>query len=155
MRIKKFTILFFITLFAYGQQQKDSFTIESLFNNSAKVFFGEVIDKQSYWDVEHKMIYTVHKVKVSKSYKGDSNQFEYVVIRRYSYLRGCNKPSVTIDKKSYGYFMVKMAAPLQLEGFNKSNLLTEMIHTTQVIMIMIALQILSTFQSKSFIKTKF
>ena len=68
--MKKLTFLFLAVFLANGQQQKDSFTIESLFNKSAKVFFGEVIDKQSYWDVEHKMIYTVHKVKVSKSYKG-------------------------------------------------------------------------------------
>ena len=25
------------------------------------------------------MIYTVHKVKVSKSFKGSSNQFEYII----------------------------------------------------------------------------
>ena len=130
--MKKFTILFFITLFAYGQQEKTSLSIESIFNESAMVFSGQVIDKQSYWDVDRKMIYTVHKVKVSKSFKGNQNEFQYVVSKGGTVgLQGVViKPSVTIDKKSYGYFMVKMAAPLQLEGFNKSNILTEMIHTT-------------------------
>ena len=120
MRMKKFTILFFITLFAYGQQQKDSFTIESLFNKSAKVFFGEVIDKQSYWDVEHKMIYTVHKVKVSKSYKGDSNQFEYVVNKGGTVgLQGVIvKPKIRIDKESSGFFMVKNLSSVELDGFS-------------------------------------
>ena len=120
MRMKKFTILFFITLFSYGQQQKDSFTIESLFNKSAKVFFGEVIDKQSYWDVEHKMIYTVHKVKVSKSYKGDSNQFEYVVNKGGTVgLQGVIvKPKIRIDKESSGFFMVKNLSSVELDGFS-------------------------------------
>lgn len=118
--MKKFTILFFITLFAYGQQQKDSFTIESLFNKSAKVFFGEVIDKQSYWDVEHKMIYTVHKVKVSKSYKGNSNQFEYVLKKGGTVgLQGVIvKPNIRINKESSGFFMVKNLSSVELDGFS-------------------------------------
>ena len=62
--MKKITILFFAVLFAYGQQQKESFSIASIFDESTMVFSGQVIDKESYWDVDHKMIYTVHKVKV-------------------------------------------------------------------------------------------
>ena len=130
--MKKLTFLLLAVFLANGQQQKTPITIESIFNESSMVFSGQVVDKQSYWDVDRKMIYTVHKVKVSKSFKGNQNEFQYVVSKGGTVgLQGVViKPSVTIDKKSYGYFMVKMAAPLQLEGFNKSNLLTEMIHTT-------------------------
>ena len=114
-----------------GNSKKTLFTIESIFNESSMVFSGQVVDKQSYWDVDHKMIYTVHKVKVSKSFKGNQNQFEYVVNEGGTVgLQGVIvKPSVTIEKKSYGYFMVKMAKRLRLEGFDKSNLLTEMIYS--------------------------
>lgn len=131
-KMKKITILFFTTFFAFGQQQQDAFTIESIFNESAMVFSGQVVDKQSYWDVDHKMIYTVHKVKVSKSFKGNSNQFEYVVNEGGTVgLQGVIvKPSVRIEKKAFGYFMVKKSKRLRLEGFDKSNLLTEMIHST-------------------------
>ena len=131
-KMKKITILFFTTFFAFGQQQQDAFTIESIFNESAMVFSGQVVDKQSYWDVDHKMIYTVHKVKVSKSFKGNSNQFEYVVNEGGTVgLQGVIvKPSVKIEKKAFGYFMVKKSKRLRLEGFDKSNLLTEMIHST-------------------------
>ncbi|MEC8239112.1 MAG: IPT/TIG domain-containing protein, partial [Bacteroidota bacterium] len=129
--MKKLTFLLLVVFLANGQQQKNPITIESIFNESSMVFSGLVVDKQSYWDVDRKMIYTVHKVKVSKSFKGNQNEFQYVVSKGGTVgLEGVViKPSVTIEKKSYGYFMVKMATPLRLEGFNKSNFLTEMIYS--------------------------
>ena len=123
MRMKKFTILFFAVLFAYGQQQKESFSIESIFDESTMVFSGQVIDKESYWDVDHKMIYTVHKVKVSKSFKGNSNQFEYIIRKGGTVgLQGVIvKPNIRIDKESEGFFMVKNMSSVELDGFSATD----------------------------------
>ena len=121
--MKKITILFFAVLFAYGQQQKESFSIESIFDESTMVFSGQVIDKQSYWDVDHKMIYTVHKVKVSKSFKGNSNQFEYIIRKGGTVgLQGVIvKPNIRIDKESEGFFMVKNMSSVELDGFSATD----------------------------------
>ena len=73
--MKKLTFLLLVVFLANGQQQKTPITIESIFNESSMVFSGQVVDKQSYWDVDRKMIYTVHKVKVSKSFKGNQMNF--------------------------------------------------------------------------------
>ena len=121
--MKKITILFLTTLFAYGQQKKESFSIESIFDESTMVFSGQVIDKQSYWDVDHKMIYTVYKVKVSKSFKGNSNQFEYIIRKGGTVgLQGVIvKPNIRIDKESEGFFMVKNMSPVELDGFSATD----------------------------------
>ena len=121
--MKKITVLFFAVLFAYGQQQKESFSIESIFDESTMVFSGQVIDKESYWDVEHKMIYTVHKVKVSKSFKGSSNQFEYIIRKGGTVgLQGVIvKPNIRIDKESEGFFMVKNMSSVELDGFSATD----------------------------------
>ena len=114
--MKKIAILFLTTLFAYGQQEKTSLSIESIFNESAMVFSGQVADKQSYWNVGRKMIYTVHRVKVSKSFKGDQDQIVYVVTEGGAVgLQGVAvKPSVKIERESSGFFMVKNANEIEL-----------------------------------------
>ena len=123
MKMKKITILFFAVLFAYGQQQKESFSIASIFDESTMVFSGQVIDKESYWDVDHKMIYTVHKVKVSKSFKGNSNRFEYIIRKGGTVgLQGVIvKPNIRIDKESEGFFMVKNMSSVELDGFSATD----------------------------------
>lgn len=121
--MKKIAILFLTTLFAYGQQKKTSLSIESIFNESAMVFSGQVADKQSYWNVGRKMIYTVHTVKVSKSFKGDQDQIVYVVTEGGAVgLQGVAvKPSVKIERESSGFFMVKNANAIELDGFVESD----------------------------------
>ena len=132
MRMKKFTILFFITLFAYGQQEKGSFSIESVFNESTMVFSGQVIDKESYWDVEHKMIYTVHKVKLAKSYKGSFEQYTFLISEGGTIgLQGIIvKPSVKFRINSTGYFLLKEASSIFLDGFSGDNELMELTNTS-------------------------
>lgn len=125
--MKNFTILFFTVFFAFGQQQKKSFSIESVFNESTLVFSGQVIDKQSYWDVDHKMIYTVHKIKVSKSFKGDSSKYQYLITEGGAIgLQGVIvKPSVKISLHSAGYLMLKHSRNIELEGFGYNDKLME------------------------------
>lgn len=128
MRMKNFTILFFTVFFAFGQQQKKSFSIESVFNESTMVFSGQVIDKQSYWDVDHKMIYTVHKIKVSKSFKGDSSKYQYLITEGGAIgLQGVIvKPSVKISLHSAGYLMLKDSRNIELDGFEHNDKLMEL-----------------------------
>ena len=128
MRMKNFTILFFTVFFAFGQQQKKSFSIESVFNESTMVFSGQVIDKQSYWDVDHKMIYTVHKIKVSKSFKGNNRKYQYLITEGGSIgLQGVIiKPSVKISLHSAGYLMLKDSRNVELDGFEYNDKLMEL-----------------------------
>lgn len=121
--MKKLTFLLLAVFLANGQQQKTPITIESIFNESSMVFSGQVVDKQSYWDVDYKMIYTVHKVKVSKSFKGNSNQFEYIIRKGGTVgLQGVIvKPNIRIDKESEGFFMVKNMSSVELDGFSATD----------------------------------
>ena len=119
MRMKKFTILFFITLFAYGQQQKGFFSKESIFNEFTMVFSGEVIQQQSYWSENRSTIYTVNTVLVSKIFKGD-NAPTYVNVITEGGLVGMEglivSHQVQLRKKSKGYFFLEIS-DLKLHGY--------------------------------------
>ena len=119
MKIKNFTFLFFITLFAYGQQQKGFFSIESIFNESTMVFSGEVIQQQSYWSENKSTIYTVNTVLVSKIFKSN-NAPSYVNVITEGGLVGMEglivSHQVQLRKKSKGYFFLEIS-DLKLHGY--------------------------------------
>jgi hypothetical protein len=107
--MKKVLILLFSIGICYAQQIDKPLDLPSTFEQSAAVFNGVVAAKNSYWDVDRKMIYTVHKVQVSTSFKGDAEKFRYVMTKGGTVgLEGLIvKPSVRLAKNTSGYFMVK------------------------------------------------
>ena len=56
-------------------------SIEEQINQSEIVIKGEVIEKQSVWDDAKSMIYTIHKIKVYKQYKGDRNAYVHIITK--------------------------------------------------------------------------
>ena len=63
-------ILFLFTSTVFAQIIEKSASLEETFASASIVVSGQIVEKQSYWDVDRQMIYTVHKIKVSKSFKG-------------------------------------------------------------------------------------
>ena len=53
----------------FSQATENPLNLETVFKSSSVVVNGKVLAKDGYWDNERKMIYTVHKVKVAKSFK--------------------------------------------------------------------------------------
>ena len=127
--MKKVLILLFSIGICYAQQIDKPLDLPSTFEQSAAVFNGVVAAKNSYWDVDRKMIYTVHKVQVSTSFKGDAEKFRYVMTKGGTVgLEGLIvKPSVRLAKNTSGYFMVKEVENITLEGFSHNDQLMELI----------------------------
>ena len=127
--VKRTTLLFiFFSSLMSAQIIEKSISIEQTFKSAAVVVNGQVVEKQSYWDVDHKMIYTVHKIKVSKSFKGNNNEYQYLLTEGGSIgLKGVVvKPSVNIRLNSVGYVMLKNARNIKLDGFEHNNKLMEL-----------------------------
>ncbi len=127
--VKRTTLLFiFFSSLMSAQIIEKSISIEQTFKSAAVVINGQVVEKQSYWDVDHKMIYTVHKIKVSKSFKGNNNEYQYLLTEGGSIgLKGVVvKPSVNIRLNSVGYVMLKNARNIKLDGFEHNNKLMEL-----------------------------
>ena len=78
--MKKIFLLFILNLSViYPQNNNLSNSFESVFKNSTYVLSGEIIDKNSYWDINHNKIYTVHKLKPHDFYKGETSDFLYFI----------------------------------------------------------------------------
>jgi hypothetical protein len=125
----RITLFFlFLTSFLSAQLIKNQINLEGTFSSSSVVVDGQVIEKQSYWDAEHKMIYTVHKVKVFKSFKGEQNPYLYLLTEGGAVgLQGLIvKPNIRLDKNTTGYFMLNAARKLDLDGFENENKLLEL-----------------------------
>ena len=75
-------LLLLITAFSYAQNELlIKMSIKDQIDQSEIVIKGEVIEKQSVWDDTKSMIYTIHKVKVYKQYKGENNSFVHVITK--------------------------------------------------------------------------
>ena len=122
--INKTTIPFLLlTSLMSAQLIEKSINLEDTFKSASVVVNGQVIEKQSYWDVDHKMIYTVHKIKVSKSYKGNNRKYQYLMTEGGSIgLQGVIiKPSLKISLHSAGYLMLKDSRNVDLDGFEHND----------------------------------
>lgn len=127
--MNKVLILLFSVGICYAQQIDKPLDLPSAYEQSAAVFNGVVVSKDSYWDVDRKMIYTVHKVQVSTSFKGDAEKFRFVMTKGGTVgLEGLIvKPSVRLAKNTSGYFMAKEVRNITLEGFSHNDQLMELI----------------------------
>lgn len=121
-------ILFFITSFISAQIIEKSANLEETFASASIVVSGQIVEKQSYWDVNRQMIYTVHKIKVSKSFKGKNNEYQYLLTEGGAIgLRGVVvKPSVNIRLYSVGYLLLKKARNIRLDGYEHNDKLMEL-----------------------------
>ena len=104
----------------FSQATENPLNLETVFKSSSVVVNGKVLAKDCYWDNERKMIYTVHKVKVAKSFKGNISKHIYVLTEGGNVgLEGLIvKPSIDIAKNSSGYFMLKKVEEIKLKDFD-------------------------------------
>ena len=104
----------------FSQATENPLNLETVFKSSSVVVNGKVLAKDGYWDNERKMIYTVHKVKVAKSFKGKISKHIYVLTEGGNVgLEGLIvKPSIDIAKNSSGYFMLKKVEEIKLKDFD-------------------------------------
>lgn len=118
---KRNTLLFLLLSSLMSAQLLDkSINLEDTFKSASVVINGQVLSKDGYWDNERKMIYTVHKVKVAKSFKGNISKHIYVLTEGGNVgLEGLIvKPSIDISKNATGYFMLKKVEEIYLEDFD-------------------------------------
>ena len=118
--MKKLIYFFFAVFLAHAQQEKTPKTIESIFNESSMVFSGQVIDKQSYWDINYNRIYTVHKIETFNFFKGESTNFLYFITEGGTIgLEGMiSSNKIRINRNSKGYFQLLESSNIQLDGFD-------------------------------------
>ena len=111
------TVFFSSLLFSQDFQQQVS--LLSTIENSNLIVSGQVVEKQSYWDIDHKLIYTVHKVEVEKLFKGNERQYIYFLTEGGSIgLKGLIvSKSVNINIKSVGYFNLIKEKKIVLKDF--------------------------------------
>lgn len=122
--MKRTTLLLLLISSLMSAQLIDkSIKLEDTFKSASVVVNGQVIEKQSYWDVDRQMIYTVHKIKVSKSFKGNNRKYQYLITEGGSIgLQGVIiKPSVKISLHSAGYLMLKDSRNVELDGFEHND----------------------------------
>lgn len=126
----KRTIIPFLLLSSLMSAQliERSINLEDTFKSASVVVNGQVVEKQSYWDVDHQMIYTVHKIKVSKSFRGEHDPYQFILTEGGTVgLQGLIvKPNIRLDKNTTGYFMLTPARKLDLNGFDNENKLLEL-----------------------------
>ena len=119
--MKKFDlVLILASSLLFSQATENPLNLETVFKSSSVVVNGKVLAKDGYWDNERKMIYTVHKVKVAKSFKGNISKHIYVLSEGGNVgLEGLIvKPSIDIAKNSSGYFMLKKVEEIKLKDFD-------------------------------------
>ena len=119
--MKKLHLVLIITSSVlFSQATENPLNLETVFKSSSVVVNGKVLAKDGYWDNERKMIYTVHKVKVAKSFKGNISKHIYVLTEGGNVgLEGLIvKPSIDIAKNSSGYFMLKKVEEIKLKDFD-------------------------------------
>ena len=119
--MKKFhLVLILASSLLFSQATENPLNLETVFKSSSVVVNGQVLAKDGYWDNERKMIYTVHKVKVAKSFKGNISKHIYVLTEGGNVgLEGLIvKPSIDIAKNASGYFMLKKVEEIKLKDFD-------------------------------------
>lgn len=106
----------------YSQSRNISKSFESVFENSTYVISGEVIDKDSYWDINHQKVYTVHKLLPHHFYKGDTSEFLYFITEGGAVgLEGMiSSNKIRINRNSKGYFQLQNTSDIKLDGFDSS-----------------------------------
>lgn len=106
----------------YSQNRNISKSFESVFENSTFVLSGEVIQKNSYWDINRHKIYTVHKLKSRDFYKGDTSEFLYFITEGGSVgLEGMiSSKKIRINRDAKGYFQLQDSSDIKLDGFDPS-----------------------------------
>lgn len=68
-----FSILTLLFLLLHGNAQisLSEISLKEQIKNSTQVIEGKVLGKKSFWDTNHKMIYSVHTIEVYKVFKGE------------------------------------------------------------------------------------
>ena len=121
--MKKLFFLFVIKLSViYPQNNNLSDTFQSVFENSNYVLSGEVIEKNSYWDINKSKIYTVHKLRSHDFYKGETSEFLYFITEGGAVgLEGMiSSKKIRINRNSKGYFQLQDSPDIRLDGFDSS-----------------------------------
>lgn len=121
--MKKLLFLFLIKLSViYPQNNNLSDTFQSVFENSNYVLSGEVIEKNSYWDINKSKIYTVHKLRSHVFYKGETSEFLYFITEGGAVgLEGMiSSKKIRINRNSKGYFQLQDSPDIRLDGFDSS-----------------------------------
>ena len=109
--MKKLHLVFILaSSVLFSQATENLLNLETVFKSSSVVINGQVLAKDGYWDNERKMIYTVHKVKVAKSFKGNISEYIFVLTEGGNVgLEGLIvKPSVDIAKNATGYLCLRL-----------------------------------------------
>ena len=123
MPMKKLILIFLSIQICNSQIIKDSKTINELIEESTTVVAGKVINKNSYWDVNREMIYTVYKINVSNSFKGKVENIKYAIVK--GGVVGSEglivKPSIKLSIGNSGYFLLKSSSGINLDGFDFNN----------------------------------
>ena len=80
--MKRFLSLLFCTLSVSSICLSQIFQIstEQLFNSSAYIIEGRVLDVESFWDEQHENIYTKHHIQVYKVLKSNDAQWQMPII---------------------------------------------------------------------------
>jgi len=125
---KFFSLILFVSSFLSAQIVDKPLNLETTYKSSSVVINGRIVEKSAYWDIRGKMIYTVYKVEVSKSFKGNSGSFQYLLTEGGAIgLEGVIvKPSLKLNVNSSGYMMLKKARKVKLDGFEHNHQLMEL-----------------------------
>ena len=117
--MKSLIITLFSASLLFSQEFKQQVSLLSTIQNSNLIVSGQVVDKQSYWDINHKLIYTVHKVEVEKLFKGSERRYIYFLTEGGSIgLKGLIvSKSININKESIGYFNLIKEEEIVLKDF--------------------------------------
>lgn len=116
--ITAFLVVFLPTYLFSQAQLLNNIPLEKQVAIANAIVEGKVISKASYWDVDHKNIYTVHTVEISKIHKGDSKPEIHLVslggtIGLKSHIV---RPALKLPVNTVGVFVAKNA-DIALEGF--------------------------------------
>lgn len=108
-----------LPLFIFSQVQLlDNIPLQKQVAIADVIVEGKVINEVSYWDVDHKNIYTVHTLEVSKMHKGGiTSEIHLVSLGGTIGLKShIVRPALKLPVNTVGVFVVKNA-PIALEGF--------------------------------------
>lgn len=121
--IKKLLFIFFPFVFCYSQQNSITNLIKPSFEISSTVLSGQIVKKESFWDTNKKRIYTVHKIKSSKYFKGKSENTLYLVTEGGSIgLEGMiSSNMIRFNLNSKGIFQLTHEKKLALDGFDNND----------------------------------
>ena len=130
--MSKLLLFFFPLMFCYAQQNTITPLIKPSFEISSTVLSGKIVKKQSFWDTNKKRIYTVHHIKSSEFFKGNSENTVYLVTEGGSVgLEGMiSSNMIRFNKNSKGIFQLTHQNKLKLDGFDHNNNLYTLTNST-------------------------